>query len=190
MAFSEDLKLKVKKKAMFQCCRCQAIGPEIHHIDYQRDHGADTIDNAAPLCPNCHAWFGDNPLKKKEIKDMRDNWYETVERMYSGQASSIFPLVEKVNDSLEEIKREQSRKPDLDEIKNLLKEISNKAIDNMNVGSVSATASNMVTASGVSLSNVRWGDIAQFVQCAECGEGVFVKENENACPRCGAYLNH
>lgn len=186
--FSEKIIEEVKKKAMFRCCRCQDISVEVHHILPIKDGGDNSMENAAPLCPSCHSLFGDNPIKRKEIKQMRNNWYETVEKMYGPKADILVPLIGKVNASLEDIKKEQSKKPNLDEVKTLLKEVVNTAIDNMNMGTVGATASNMVTASGVSLSNVRLEDIAQFVHCSECGSDVFVKPHENSCPKCGAYL--
>src|SRR5437016_1760860 len=41
----------------------------------QAQGGSDDIDNAAPLCQNCHARFGANPEKRTEIRLMRDWWY-------------------------------------------------------------------------------------------------------------------
>jgi hypothetical protein len=76
MPFTEKTKLKVRKKAAFQCCRCKGIGVEIHHIVPESDGGDDSINNAAPLCAKCHADFGDNIKKRKEIRQMRDWWYE------------------------------------------------------------------------------------------------------------------
>ena len=78
MSFSENLKLKVKKKANFTCCWCQDITNkvEIHHIIPQADDGPDTEDNAAPLCGNCHTLYGGNPDLRKEIRLRRDHWYE------------------------------------------------------------------------------------------------------------------
>lgn len=186
MAFSEELKLTVKKKAMFKCCRCQAIGVEVHHIDPQHEKGEDTMDNAAPLCPNCHTWFGDNPLKKREIRQMRDNWYETVERMYSGQASEIVPLVEKIDKSLEEVKMRQST--DITEIKDMLKEVSNKAIDNMTLGTANLTASNVIMASGASLSNINIEDMPTLVLCQGCGKFFTTHSDKEPCPGCGSTL--
>lgn len=170
---------------MFQCCRCQAISVEVHHIDPQHDSGSDVIDNAAPLCPNCHSWFGDNPLKKKEIRQMRDNWYEVVERMYSGQASSLVPLVEKISQGLEDVKRVQST--DVTEIKIMLKEVSNRAIDSMTLGTANLTASNVVMASGASLSNVNLEDLTPVISCPECyGLVAIGRYASNVCPSCGA----
>ncbi len=61
MAFSEQIKIEVRQKAGYQCCRCRSFGVKIHHIVPQKDGGSDTNDNAAPLCPNCHSDFSDNP---------------------------------------------------------------------------------------------------------------------------------
>lgn len=79
MAFSEKLKLEVRRMTAFRCCRCQSIGVEVHHIIPQADGGPGTIANAAPLCAKCHADFGANPAKRKEIIEMRDWWYEKVD---------------------------------------------------------------------------------------------------------------
>ena len=42
MAFTEALKLKVRKKAHLSCCLCKAIGVEVHHIIPQEENGPDT----------------------------------------------------------------------------------------------------------------------------------------------------
>jgi 5-methylcytosine-specific restriction endonuclease McrA len=53
MAFTETLKLTVKRKAHFSCCLCHSLGVEVHHIVPQAEGGPDTEDNAAPLCRRC-----------------------------------------------------------------------------------------------------------------------------------------
>ena len=83
MPFSEPIKLQIKRRAAFRCCRCHEIGVDVHHIIPQSEGGADTIENAAPLCQNCHDRFGDNPQKRKELTQMRDWWYEIVQDNYS-----------------------------------------------------------------------------------------------------------
>lgn len=81
MAFSEKIKEEVRKKAFFRCVICQQPFVEIHHIQPQNEGGDDSMDNAAPLCSRCHDLYGANPNKRKQIRQMRDNWYETVEKM-------------------------------------------------------------------------------------------------------------
>jgi hypothetical protein len=84
MPFSEADKVEVKRKAGFRCCMCQQMGVEVHHILPEKHGGTDHIGNAAPLCPNCHNYFGDNPIKRKEITQMRDWWYGVAKIKYPG----------------------------------------------------------------------------------------------------------
>ena len=86
MPFSESLKRKVRKRAHYHCCFCQKISHslEIHHIIPEAEKGPDTEDNAAPLCPNCHRDYGDNPKKRSRIQEMRDAWYETCDNCVIG----------------------------------------------------------------------------------------------------------
>ncbi|WP_242835357.1 HNH endonuclease signature motif containing protein [Desulfitobacterium sp. PCE1] len=60
-------------------CICREPFVEIHHIIPQEEGGPDTLDNAAPLCSSCHDLYGGNPYKRKQIKQMRDYWFELVE---------------------------------------------------------------------------------------------------------------
>ena len=86
MPFSEALKREVRERAFFHCCLCQKISLslEIHHIIPEAEKGPDTEDNAAPLCPNCHENFGDNPKKRSRIREMRDIWYKICENCVIG----------------------------------------------------------------------------------------------------------
>ena len=83
MAFSEKVKLTVKRKAHFMCCLCKSIDVEVHHIIPQGEKGLDTEDNAAPLCPSCHETYGANPQKRKLIKEAKKLWLEICEKRYS-----------------------------------------------------------------------------------------------------------
>ena len=76
MAFSEKVKLEAKQRADFCCVVCHQPFVEVHHIVPQFDGGPDTIENAAPLCGSCHDLFGGNPDKRKQIREMRDFWWE------------------------------------------------------------------------------------------------------------------
>lgn len=93
MPFSEKIKKEVMKKAFFRCVICHDVFVEVHHIIPQNEGGDDTIDNAAPLCAKCHDLFGGNPDKRKQIKMIRDDWYEKVDRMLiSGEAVNPIEL--------------------------------------------------------------------------------------------------
>lgn len=174
MAFSEKVKQEVKKRAAFRCCRCQCVGIQVHHIIPEEHDGKDTIENAAPLCANCHADFGDNPKKRKEITEMCDWWYKQVESHFFGPNPSI-DMLEQINAKVEDIKANQT---DLTELKGMLKSVVDEMIDSITPATAPMTASNIVNAS----SSV----IANFV-CPSCSThvGIFVG---NACPSCGEPL--
>ena len=92
MAFSERTKKIVKQKACFRCAICHNPFVEIHHIIPREEGGHDTEDNAAPLCAACHDLYGGNPDKRKQIREMRDHWYELMERRYNGEINIFDPI--------------------------------------------------------------------------------------------------
>lgn len=97
---------KVKESALVacgrHCCICHKFcGPkiEIHHIKPRAEGGADTIDNAIPLCFDCHAdmrtYDSKHPKGTKysatELTRFRDNWFKKVQEsgvVTSGGTSS------------------------------------------------------------------------------------------------------
>jgi hypothetical protein len=80
MSFSEKTKLLAKKKSAFRCCICHEPFVEIHHIIPREEGGPDTLNNAAPLCATCHDLYGGNPEKRKIIRQMRDEWWELMNK--------------------------------------------------------------------------------------------------------------
>jgi 5-methylcytosine-specific restriction endonuclease McrA len=74
MAFSEKTKAIVRRKSALKCVLCRKPFVEIHHIIPQSDGGPDDEDNAAALCAECHDLFGDNPRKRKQLRENRDYW--------------------------------------------------------------------------------------------------------------------
>jgi hypothetical protein len=121
MPFSEALKTQVRRMAAFKCCRCTEIGVDIHHIIPQAQGGSDDIDNAAPLCQNCHDRYGANPEKRKEIRQMRDWWYEIVQEKYHGDQSAI----EKVNETILKVQAniQESNQAGIDKLNKLRSEL-------------------------------------------------------------------
>ncbi|NQU66371.1 MAG: HNH endonuclease [Candidatus Marinimicrobia bacterium] len=99
MPFTEATKLKVKKKARFQCCLCHDLGVQIHHIIPQSEDGSDEEDNAAPLCPSCHDKYGANQEKRKFIHEVRDFWYKECNSR-SGLDVERIAIIEKKIDEL------------------------------------------------------------------------------------------
>lgn len=95
MPFTEKIKIQVKQKADFRYCRCHKIGIDIHHITSEAE-GGNKINNAAPLCQNCHDRFGGNPKKRKEIRKMRDRWYKIVKNKYQRDEKRWLEINEKL----------------------------------------------------------------------------------------------
>jgi Zn finger protein HypA/HybF involved in hydrogenase expression len=178
MAFSEETKRIVRQKAAFQCCRCRSLGVEIHHIVPQKNGGLDDLDNAAPLCPNCHSDFGDNSEKRKSILEMRNWWYETVDRMYSPVTNS---LLKELGDKVENIQKGNTDA--MESLKIELKSIISGVIDNMNTQSVGVTASNVMQLSLASSSKLGDGVHANMM-CKKCGTRIGLLIGSNNCPNC------
>jgi Zn finger protein HypA/HybF involved in hydrogenase expression len=186
MAFSEKIKLTVKKQAGFQCCRCHEIGIDIHHIIPQADSGTDDIDNAAPLCQNCHDRFGTNPEKRKEIKQMRDWWYEVILEKYpAGQSSQLEGKLADINDIILRMLRMHSeQKSSIDALKQEL----NLKLENLKSVSLSNTRDeeNIVrqkTSQYISAITLGNRVHANF-QCRKCGTAIGFLVGSNECPKC------
>jgi HNH endonuclease len=96
MPFSEPAKLEAKRKAHFCCVVCHQPFVEVHHIIPQAAAGTDDLDNAAPLCALCHDHFGGNPDKRKQIREMRDLWYELCQTRF--RDSPTLELAEAIED--------------------------------------------------------------------------------------------
>jgi hypothetical protein len=154
MPFSQALKDQVKKGAAFRCCRCHEIGIDIHHIVPQAQGGSDDIDNAAPLCQNCHARFGANPEKRTEIRLMRDWWYVVVREKYHGDQSAFA----KLNETLLKIQAHQESsqaematlRSELIEAVDVIRKIQEQAADKLtyvSMANISSLANTVVGSS-------------------------------------------
>ena len=108
MPFSEKVKLKAKRKSNFRCCICNKVLVEIHHIIPEAEGGLNTIDNAAPLCASCHDLFGGNPEKRKQIRQMRDYWWELMEQwrlnMLSASDLDSLVIIEESPDNINQLR--------------------------------------------------------------------------------------
>lgn len=100
MPFDEKLKFKIKAKAHQACCICKSVGIEVHHIISQANGGKDDFDNAAPLCPSCHEIYGENPTKRKFIKESRDIWYEICSKRFSDSSNILLTNIDSKLDSI------------------------------------------------------------------------------------------
>jgi hypothetical protein len=100
MAFTEVLKIKIRKRAHFMCCVCKAIGIEVHHIIPQEENGPDMEDNAAPLCPTCHETYGANPQKRKFIREARDHWYEICDKRFNSDPKLLEEIKQLISNAI------------------------------------------------------------------------------------------
>jgi hypothetical protein len=94
MPFTEGLRAAIRRRAHLKCCVCHAVGVDIHHIVPQSEGGADTADNAAPLCPSCHGVYGANPQKRKLVREARDLWYEICDTRFASPRNELGALFE------------------------------------------------------------------------------------------------
>ncbi len=89
MSFPESVKLEAKRRSAFRCVVCQKPFVQVHHIIPQHDGRSDDLSNAAPLCAGCHDLYGENPSKRKQIREMRDYWFDYVRRRMNGDLEAM-----------------------------------------------------------------------------------------------------
>jgi NADH pyrophosphatase NudC (nudix superfamily) len=185
----------------FSCCRCKSIGVEVHHILLESEGGSSDIDNAAPLCPNCHTWFGDNPQLRKSIREMRNKHYEDCKRQIFDKE-----ILERVSDSMfniqktqQEILENQDKK--LEKIAFYVDYISKAITDRFDEIRVKASegvypdwnsfSNEIVRASGTA--STLFETLSRKRICPKCGEDIESEikgfgTNEISCPNCGSLV--
>ena len=89
--FKEEDKIRCLRWCDRHCCLCKkncGLHIEIAHIDRKLETGLNDIDNAIPLCYECHAIVGHynneeprgNKYKTQELKKRREEVYEQFTR--------------------------------------------------------------------------------------------------------------
>ena len=77
MDFPESVKLAAKTRAHYCCAICRrSVFLHVHHITPQEEGGPANLDNAAPLCVECHDLYGMDAGKRKWVREARDFWWE------------------------------------------------------------------------------------------------------------------
>lgn len=90
MGFPEKVKIEALVRSRRRCCVCheyKGVGIEVHHIIPRSEGGEDTLENAIPLCFDCHGAAGHyNPkhpkgtkFSRKELVRHRDEWFRHVQ---------------------------------------------------------------------------------------------------------------
>lgn len=91
MGFSKQIKEQVFVASARRCCICKeflGLNIEVHHIIPASKGGEDSIENAIPLCFDCHANAGHynskhprgSKFSPEELRMHRDSWFKLVEK--------------------------------------------------------------------------------------------------------------
>lgn len=178
MPFPESVRVQVKKMCHFKCCRCQSLGVEVHHIIPEAQGGSNDLENAAPLCPSCHSWFGDNPQLRKQIREMRDWWYKQCKKK---EESSLVKM-EEINEALLEQERrlglkissaEESLQAGMERLRRELQEF----------GSIPSVSGDEFVRSKV---NELETHVTALSGMVTLGTAVFSGAVNMSCPKCGS----
>jgi hypothetical protein len=81
MPFPDAVRREARRRARFCCVVCQDFFVEVHHIQPLSEGGSQQLDNAAPLCGSCHNKFGGNAALRKQLREMRDAWWQECESL-------------------------------------------------------------------------------------------------------------
>lgn len=186
MPFSESVVTEARMKAHFRCVVCRDKPfVEVHHLVPEAQGGSNTLDNAAPLCAGCHDLYGNNPDKRKQISQMRDQWYDICEKRYASPDVRFYlQETEKIQQALKAMDAKRAMdSQELYSIQNSLSEVMSRAGESIRTTPdfefVSATSGYVGTASAMA------GAVHMDERCPHCQKFLpFVMEGW-PCPNCG-----
>ena len=186
MDFPESVKKEARRKAHFRCVVCREKPfVEVHHIIPQEFGGSNTLDNAAPLCAGCHDYFGNNSDKRKQIKEMRDQWYEICETRYANPDIHFYvDQTEKIEQALNKLSEKDAENAQtLQMIQKSLSEVVSRAGESIKMASdfavVGATSGYVGTAFAIA------GTVLVNDRCPNCQTLFAFRIAGSPCPVCG-----
>ena len=186
MPFPESIKREARRKAHYMCVVCRQVPfPEVHHIIPEEEEGPDTLDNAAPLCAGCHDIYGNNPDKRKQLRETRDQWYDICQRRYlMPAAQSYYDRIDELYQMQLSMKEERASEQQVlrqvqDSLSKLLIEAGDSVKRAKTFDDVSSTSGYVGTATTLAR-NVH----ANF-RCRNCGTTVGLLIGTDKCPTCG-----
>jgi len=111
MDFPESVKIEAKQRAHYQCVICRrSVFLHVHHITPQEENGPATLDNAAPLCVECHDLFGGDPGKRKWIREVRDFWWKYCDaRPAAPEVTATLQRLDKLQTEIASLREDQTR---------------------------------------------------------------------------------
>jgi hypothetical protein len=192
--FSEADKLKAKEAACFKCCVCR-VDPcfEIHHLE---PLGGNGLDNAIPLCPRCHDLYGDDPKRKKFLRQARDYWFRVNKKspaVIMEMNKSILEVVERIEENV--ITREEAIQIISETAIQTQERLSEKINEELKIRDLQGiinTVASMVTSDNYS--NRQQAKITgetYMVVCSICGtiyDNQTFKTQKIKCDNCGGVL--
>jgi len=106
LAFSLHVREEAFVSCGRRCCLCHkycGTKMELHHIIQRADGGADTFENAVPLCFDCHAEVKSfnphhpkgSPITENELRRDRDSWYAKIAQPISYTSKDPVAMVDK-----------------------------------------------------------------------------------------------
>jgi hypothetical protein len=187
--FSEETKRIARSKAHHRCVICQ-IEPflDVHHIVPESEGGPDDLDNAAPLCAGCHDKYGNDPNKRKQIKEMREDWYRICEAKFKDPDVQLIVLdTGQIIDDIGKLKYSTPDNPQVNkEIQSHLMRIYTIAQNRFSVPGLNhddiATMSGYVATASTAASAVPGQGFCRF-----CGN--LVNHADKFCFHCGSALS-
>ncbi len=202
MPFTDKTRWEVKRRAHFKCCWCQQLKGSLdaHHIIPESEGGTNDIDNAAPLCKECHDTYGSNPSKRTEIRKRRDFWYEKCETILKHesieQLEETFKIIQKTYVEYEErLENVENNVKTLQQKNNYWFDINQKLISELSDASDEkkskifqqiASTSNIIASGTATIAEVS-GNVNVIADyfCPKCGSPTINRTGTNReCVRC------
>jgi HNH endonuclease len=155
MDFTPTVRLEAKRRANFRCVVCWEPWVEVHHILPKAAGGSGALDNAATLCGGCHQKYGGNRELRKQLREMRDWWWERcAATRYITVDSGMAQRIDEIHVSvLQAQKRQDDSLADVKEfLVNRLSVIQDKVMESESVSDAVAVATD--AESGAPLSSL------------------------------------
>lgn len=185
MPFSPSVKDEAKARAHYQCVMCQTpFFLDVHHLIKETNGGKNTIENACPLCPNCHTWFGHDLAKRREVEAKRDWWWDRCARIDTAQMTP--PDGQRFDQMFQQYQAQQTDEL-LSEMKTFIKDQFRQQAEQVSSAHtitelIQASTGSTGYGSGAYGAGPYGGGPA--ARCPSCGADGF--SDVSGCPSCGA----
>ena len=106
MAFPDSIKKEAKERAHYTCVACRDSKKpflDVHHLTPEAEGGDDTVENACPLCPDCHSYYGDNKQLRKGLRELRDHWWSLCAKKEKSESSFI--ILKRIDELQDELQK-------------------------------------------------------------------------------------